>query len=233
MLGDRKRGLFTVSELLNPTSSNEFSRALPGVVILLVISALSLGVAPLVMPTSYSSIANTTSESAAQGVEYAWAARLGFLTFGFAVLWLATGLRRIWARLAQWLHVAFGVLMIATAAFSHRSWVAGAQFDRIEDALHSFTATAMGFAFSFGVLVRLMQRGRQREPGRLLDAVALVAATVIPVLMTRFAGLDGAIQRLMFLVAYLWYAREALLLRQLNREAPNDTLQSTPASGRG
>jgi hypothetical protein len=60
-----------------------------------------------------------------------------------------------------------------------------------------------------------------------------VAATVIPVLMARFAGLDGVIQRLMFLVAYLWYTREALLLRQRDREAPNNTLQPTPASGRG
>jgi hypothetical protein len=222
-----------VSELLNPASSTEPSRAMPGVVALLVISALSLGVAPLLMPASYSPIANTTSESAAQGVEYAWIARLGFLAFGLAVLWLAAGLRRSWSRVAQWLHVAFGVLMIATAAFSHRSWVAGAQFDRVEDVLHSFTATAMGFAFSFGVLARLMQRGRQREPWRILDAVALVAATVIPVVMARFAGLDGLIQRLMFLVAYLWYAREALLFRLREGKAPNNPLQPTPASGRG
>jgi hypothetical protein len=190
-----------------------------GVVALLVISAVSLAVAPLLMPASYSSIANTTSESAAQGVEYAWVARLGFFAFGLAVLWLAVALRKSWARGAQWLHMAFGVLMTATAAFSHRSWVAGAQFDSVEDVLHSFTATAMGFAFSFGVLARLLQRGRQGEPGRALDAVALVAATVIPLLMARFAGIDGAIQRLMFLVAYFWYAREALLLRQLDGEA--------------
>lgn len=222
-----------MSEVLNPTSSNKRSRAMPGVITLLVISALSLGVAPLLMPASYSSIANTTSESAAQGVEYAWVARLGFLTFGLAVLWLASGLRRSWGRATRWFHVAFGVLMIATAAFSHRSWVAGAQFDWVEDALHSFTATAMGFAFSFGVLARFLQRGRQGEPGRALDAVALVAATVIPLLMARFAGLDGVIQRLMFLVAYLWYTREALLLRQLDRRAPDNTLQPTPASERG
>ena len=200
----------TVSELLSPIPSNESSRAMPAVVGLLLLSAVALGVAPLLMPASYSALANTTSESAAQGVEYAWVARLGFLAFGLAVLWLAATLRQSWARGAQWLHVAFGVLMIATAAFSHRSWVAGAQFDPVEDVLHSFTSTAMGFAFSFGVLARLLQRGRQGEPGRALDAVALVAATVIPLLMAGFAGLDGVIQRLMFLVAYLWYAREGL-----------------------
>lgn len=223
----------TVSELLSPIRASEPSGAMLGVVGLLLLSAVALGVAPLLMPASYSSLANTTSESAAQGVEYAWVARLGFLAFGLAVLWLAAALRKSWARGAQWLHMAFGVLMIATAAFSHRSWVAGAQFDPIEDVLHSFTATAMGFAFSLGVLARLLQRGRQGEPGRALDAVALVAATVIPLLMARFVGLDGVIQRLMFLVAYLWYARETLLLRHLDGEAPNNTLQPTPASGRG
>jgi hypothetical protein len=188
------------------------------------LSAASLGVGPLLMPATYSWIANTTSESGAQGVEYAWVARLGFLAFGFAVLWLAVAQSRSWARAAQWLHVAFGVFMTATAAFSHRSWIAGAQFDPIEDALHSFTATAMGFAFSLGVLARLLQRARKREPGRTLDAIALVTATVIPVVMARFGGLDGVSQRLMFLVAYLWYMREALLLRQLDRGAPNNTL---------
>jgi Protein of unknown function (DUF998) len=222
----------TVTDFLNPARSDEHARAMPGVVALLVISALALGIAPLLMPASYSSIANTTSESAAQGVEYAWVARLGFLAFGLAVVWLAAGLKRSWARVAHWSHVAFGVLMIATAAFSHRPWVPGAEFDRVEDALHSFTATAMGFAFSFGVLARLMQRSRQRERGRILDGVALVAATVIPVLMARMAGIDGVIQRLLFVVAYLWYAREALLLRQLNGEAPKATSRPTPASGR-
>ncbi len=223
----------TVSEFLSPIPSNETSRAMPAVVGLLLLSAVALGVAPLLMPASYSSIANTTSESAAQGVEFAWVARLGFLAFGLAVLWLAAALRKSWARGARWLHMAFGVLMTATAVFSHRSWVAGAQFDPVEDVLHSFTATAMGVAFSFGVLARLLQRGRQGEPGRALDAVALVAATVIPLVMACFAGLDGVIQRLMFLVAYLWYAREALLLRQGSGGAPNNTLQPTPACGRG
>jgi hypothetical protein len=125
------------------------------------------------------------------------------------------------------------MLMIATAAFSHRSWVPGAPFDRVEDALHSFTATAMGFAFSLGVLARLVQRGSRGESGRVFDAVALAAATVIPLTMASFGGLDGVIQRFMFLLAYIWYAREALLLRQLAREASDNASQSTPAGGRG
>jgi hypothetical protein len=70
----------------------------------------------------------------------------------------------------------------------------------------------MGFAFAIGVLARLMQRRRQNERGVSLDVLALLAATVIPILMTRLWAPDGVIQRIMFLVAYLWYGREALLL---------------------
>ena len=55
-----------------------------------------------------------------------WVARLGFLAFGLGVCWLAAALKRVGARVALWLHMAFGVFMIATAAFSHRSWVPGA-----------------------------------------------------------------------------------------------------------
>jgi hypothetical protein len=53
------------------------------------------------MPESYDWIEHTTSESAAQGVEGAWLARLGFLSFGLAVLWLSTGIKQTWARGAR------------------------------------------------------------------------------------------------------------------------------------
>lgn len=175
---------------------------------LLAIAAASLLAAPVFMPASYSWLAHTTSESGAQGVAYAWVARLGFLAFGLAVLWLAAVSRTVWANAALWRHVAFGVFMTATAAFSHRAWIATAAFDPIEDALHSFTATAMGFAFALGVLARLLQRARRNEPGRAFDAVALAAATALPLLMAGLPNMDGLLQRLMFLVAYVWCARE-------------------------
>ena len=81
--------MLSTSELLGSARTNEPWRAIPWVIALLVISAVSLGVGPLLMPATYSWIANTTSESGAQGVEDPWVARLGFLAFGLAVLWLA------------------------------------------------------------------------------------------------------------------------------------------------
>lgn len=166
------------------------------------------------MPPDYSWLSNTTSESAAQGIDGAWLARSGFLAFGFAVLLLASSLRKVWPRASVWLHSIFGVLIIATAAFSTRSWVTGADFDKAEDVLHSVAATAMGFAFTFGVLARLLKRGKGAVLAQAFDAVAIAAAMGLPLMMVLVPARDGLLQRLMFLVAYLWYGSEALRARK-------------------
>jgi hypothetical protein len=44
-----------------------------------------------------------------------------------SLLWLGAALGGIWARSALQCHVAFGVFMVATAAFSHRPWITGVQ----------------------------------------------------------------------------------------------------------
>ena len=55
----------------------------------LVASGLALALSPALLPENYTWVSNTTSEGAAQRVEGAWLARLGFLLFG---LFLSTGL---------------------------------------------------------------------------------------------------------------------------------------------
>jgi hypothetical protein len=178
------------------------------VVVLLLGSATALFVAPSVLPASYSWLAHTTSEAAAQGVTGAWVARLGFLAFGFAVLLLAAVRRPVWGCWAAWLHAAFGVLMLAAAAFSSRSWDQAASFDPVEDLLHSVAATGMGFAFAIGVAVvgwTQLQRRRLRP----LDVAAVLASVLLPLGMATSTGQAGLLQRVMFVVAYCWYAMEA------------------------
>jgi hypothetical protein len=165
------------------------------------------------MPAGYDWVSQTTSESGAQALVGAWVARLGFLTFGLAVLLLGTQARDVWWRGALWLHMGFGVALTATAAFSHRPWLADVPFDALEDTLHSIAATGMGFAFAGGVVARFVQRRRQRTPAAGLDVVAILAATLLPLAMWAIPSRDGLLQRTMMLVAYVWYAREALRLR--------------------
>lgn len=125
----------------------------------LVASAASLALAPVLMPVSYSWVSHTTSESAAQGVDGAWLARLGFLFFGLGVLALGRISSASWGRLAAASHAVFGISMIATAAFSSRSWEPGMPFDQTEDLLHSAAATLMAVAFSVGVFT-----GQRQDP---------------------------------------------------------------------
>jgi hypothetical protein len=211
------------TETAKPVGSGSESRSLDriyGVVALtaLVMSAVSLGIAPLLMPESYSWVEHTTSESAAQGVDGAWLARLGFLLFGSLVLLLALAAERKWGLWARILHAAFGVFMIATAAFSHRPWEPGVPYDRTEDLLHSITATGMGFAFAFGVVAVLLRRRANERFARSFDIVAVAASVLFPLGMTVTDDFTGLIQRMMFLIAYVWYGSEAIrMIRRSGR----------------
>jgi thiol:disulfide interchange protein len=161
------------------------------------------------MPDSYDWLSHTTSESAAQGLSGAWLARLGFLTLGLGVLWLSSLTGRRWGRWGQLSHRMFGVMMLATAAFSHRPIEQDVVFDRTEDLLHSIAATAMGFAFAFGVVAVMLRRPERMLVQRVVDVTALATSIIIPLSMNSRSGSAGLLQRTMFLIAYLWYATEA------------------------
>ena len=182
-----------------------------GIAVCLSASALALAVAPLFMPEGYSWVIHTTSESAAQGVDTAWIARLGFLLFGLGVIWLTAERRVAWKQWATAFHAGFGSFMVATAVFSTRSWDAAMAYNPVEDAFHSATATLLGFCFAFGVLTLLPRRRREQLDVRWLDLFALSAAVVLPIAMMLSAQFAGVFQRIMFLVAYVWYLREDYL----------------------
>lgn len=183
-----------------------------GIAVCLSASALALAVAPLFMPEGYSWVTHTTSESAAQGVAAAWIARLGFLLFGLGVIWLTAERRVAWNRWATVFHAGFGAFMVATAVFSTRSWDAAMAYNPVEDAFHSATATLLGFCFAFGVLTLLLRRRKEQLDVRWFDLFALSATVVLPAAMTLLAKFAGVFQRIMFLVAYVWYLRENYLL---------------------
>ncbi|MCB8980802.1 MAG: DUF998 domain-containing protein [Ardenticatenaceae bacterium] len=179
------------------------------VVGLLLASFLALLLAPTQMPPSYDWLRHTTSESGAQGIAGAWLARLGFLLFGLAVLAETAVLRKQWSLPPRIFLGAFGVCMTAVAAFSARPWLPEMPFDPVEDWLHSFAATGMGFAFALGVGWRWWQRPWQARM-RVADLVAVGASIFIPLAMSFLPDWDGLLQRLMFAVAYLWYGLELL-----------------------
>jgi len=100
--------------------------------------------------------------------------------------------------------------MLGTAAFSHKPWLADVASDTVEDFLHSLTATGMGFAFTLGVIVRLLQRKREEQRQRSYDLIAIVVATVLPMAGGFMPSVAGLLQRTLFVIAYLWFIHEAL-----------------------
>lgn len=170
----------------------------------LAVSALALTVAPAAMPTTYSWLRQSISESAGQGVTSAWIARLGFLLFGLTVSWLALHNRRLWPQASRIALGAFGILMISAAAFSTRPWWPGAAFDPTEDLLHSMAASTMGFALVIGLTVRALTRRGDRL-GLALDALGIVASIALPLAMSLLPDWAGLLQRLMFAVVYAWF----------------------------
>lgn len=202
----------TVTMTSGPTPSmpRSPSRAAPTASLaLLALSMLAIGLAPLGLDESYSWLEHTTSEAAGQGVRGAWMSRAGFLFFGLAVLWLAHRKIGQWRQPSTAMHVAFGACLAAVAAFSLRAWDDAAPYDRTEDLLHSIAATMMGFAFAIGVVSVNWTWGR-RARLRPLDALAIAASLVLSLAMAAIANYAGALQRAMFAIAYVWYAREAV-----------------------
>jgi hypothetical protein len=189
------------------------------VLVTLISSAACLALAPALLPASYSVTEHAISESAAQGLEGAWLARLGFVLFGFAVLASASIAGDRWGLWGGLFHRLFGAAMIGVAAFSHRPWEDDLPFDEVEDNLHSVMSSVVGVAFTAGVLIVMLRRGPTARWGRVFDGTAIVAATVIPMIMLNASGIAGLVQRVMFAVAYLWHGEEAI--SSLLAKAPN------------
>lgn len=189
------------------------------VLLLLVGSVVSVLIAPLLMPASYSIVEHSISESAAQGVEGAWLARLGFLMFGLAVLLLASIAGDRWGIGGRIVHRVWGVSMIAVAVFSHMPWL-DTPYDAFEDTLHSIASFAVGMSFIAGVLIVSFRRGPDSGLVRVFDWIAIGIALVVPLIMFNLTGVAGVVQRVMFAVAYLWYGFEASRIARNRLSAP-------------
>ena len=171
-------------------------------------SAVAIGVAPTLMPPGYSWVHHSISESAALGLQGAWAARSGFLLMALGT-WLVAGVAASRLGPGRPAIRLFALMLVGTAAFSHRPFLADVPADLVEDLLHSVTATTMGFAFVAGVALAVLGRPPRpswpRLPGDWPHLVAVVAATAIPLGMALAPDLAGLLQRGMFLVAYAWF----------------------------
>ncbi|MBI1338888.1 DUF998 domain-containing protein [bacterium] len=171
----------------------------PGI---LVIAAAILAT-PFVTAPGYSVVRHSISELGAQGAPNAWIMNVGFAAFGAGVL--TDAVRRIRnAQVVGWSFVVFGASLFGVAAFSHSPIDPAAAFSAEEDRIHSVFATIMGIAFSIGAIA---QSFHERDMTRRLMCFGAVAAgSGLPLLMLAMPDVAGLLQRLMFLVSFMWLA---------------------------
>jgi hypothetical protein len=192
-------------------------------------SAVCITAAPWAVGDSYSMVRLTVSESAAQGLAGGWVTRLGFVMLGVAVAVASHVCSQRWGATGRWMHRAYAAAVVAAAVFSDAPWN-GAPYDEAENALHSAAATLTGVAFSLGVLAVGFGRGGRRPGMRIFDWVAVGGSVVVPPAMYVFVAIEGLAQRMMFLVAFLWYGLEVGSgLRRGGRGGPVEGPRATGA----
>jgi hypothetical protein len=169
--------------------------------------------APLLMPESYDWVKHTTSESGAQGIEGAWLARLGFVLYGIAVLLLVLR-KQDWTITTRIIHFVFALGMAGNALFSSKPWLDELPFSVMEDILHSLMSGLVGTAFTLGVILLLLQRSAADWYSKTFDSFAIIISISVTLIM--FNGgedIAGIVQRIMFAVSYLWYAKEMMIVK--------------------
>ncbi len=200
------------SGVIGPVDEAAWEARATGALLALLLSALAFAAAPGALDSTYSTMTNSLSEAGGQGVMGGWVARTGFVLFGFGVLLTIERSHHRWGRPATGLHLVFGVCLLLVAAYSARSWLPAAGYDRAEDMLHSVAATAMGIAYALGVVATAGRRWANDQPQRRYDAIAVASAVVLPLAMMLVPEIAGWSQRCMFAIAYLWYGREVLIV---------------------
>jgi len=183
-------------------------RLVAAVGLLLIVAAVVLiAVAPLLLDDGYDPLRHSISESAAQFVVMAWAARTALLFSGLAVLAACVVRAAAWGFVATSAFAVFGVCWTLTAAFSTRSWVESAPFVALDDTLHSVFASAMAIIIVGGIA--LIVSGRTVSTRWRWATLGLVAAaTFLPLVGVLYPEVAGLAQRIMFAAAYAWFARE-------------------------
>ncbi len=162
-------------------------------------AAMILG--PLASDPAYSTVSNTTSELAGQGMPNAWIMRTGFAAFGLAAI-LSAALRLREAPLMHIPVLLFGLGMIGVAVWSGPPLDPALPVDAEAARMHALLASGVGFAFALACGVRIFLPGG--EPFEGVSWLGLIVSIAIPLAMTRFPEIDGVLQRIMFAVSALW-----------------------------
>ncbi len=162
---------------------------------------LAAAAGPLYTAPGYSAVGNLISELAAQNTPRNVLMSGAFVALGVGIV--VDGLRPFAP--AQAPFIAFGVFMSLAGLFGHRPITPGVPYAEWAHTAHSALATAAGICISVAFVWQAI-----RQPSRVHRAVAAAIAALclaLPLAMLSMPGVQGAIQRLMYLLIFAWLWR--------------------------
>jgi hypothetical membrane protein len=164
----------------------------------IVLFVLAVAAGPLYTVPGYSAVGNLISELAAQNTPRNILMSGAFVALGVGIA--VDGLRPFAA--AQAPIIGFGVFMALAGLFGHRPISAGVPYVEWAHAAHSALATAAGTSITVAFVWQAV-----RQPWWVRRAVAAALAVlclVLPLTMLSFPAVQGAVQRLMYLLMFTW-----------------------------
>lgn len=160
--------------------------------------AVSVAAGPLYTVPNYSPVANLISELGAQNTPHNYIMVVAFAALGTGIV--ADGIREFHRALIPF--VAFGFFMAIVGFFGHKPINPAVPYTAWIHMAHGGLATAAGICITVGLSWQAV-----RQPGvarRFTAALLAVASLALPLAMLSFAEYQGAIQRVMYFLVFLW-----------------------------
>ena len=156
---------------------------------------------PLYTVPGYSAVGNLISELAAQNTPRKLLMAGAFVALGVGIA--TDGLRPF--TLAQAPFIAFGVFMALAGLFGHRPITPGVPYAAWAHTAHSALATAAGICITVAFVWQALRQTSMAR--RAVAAAWAVLCVALPLAMLDLPNVQGAIQRLMYLLIFAWLWR--------------------------
>jgi hypothetical membrane protein len=153
---------------------------------------------PLYTVSGYSPVRNLISELSAQSTQGNWLMSAGFVALGLCLAY--DGVRAF--SVHQLPFIAFGILMLLAGLFSHNPIAPEVPFVQWAHTAHSALATAAGISITIGLA---WQAGTQQSViSRVVAGTLALVCLAFPLAMFRFPGVQGLVQRAMYVLVFAW-----------------------------
>jgi hypothetical protein len=147
---------------------------------------------------------NTVSELAAQGYQYRWIMKIGFILFGGI---LAAGItNKILGgngKLITELPILiYGLAILVSGLYSTKPIVSAIEYSELESQIHSYSAQIAGAGFSIGLLIHGLT---EKNPNLKIIHFSTFAFVVgLSALFGIMENNNGIIQRIMYAGSFVW-----------------------------